>query len=439
MTRGGLLVRGPVQIRGPLISDVALTGLSDWSVFAGSPDYDRNSDTWTFSVGDTIQSPMYYFRDYPGFSVSAEFLTSTTSNEPTFQPEGGTLMSALYYKADLVSAALNSAGFTSNGNAQVLVKNQWGVKAWTMLNGSGNEVYWARFRVSADATYVNAGTDTFKVRGLLVKGTSTANPSYYPHPRNQMPRDLPGLYAWYDFSDWATLYQNTARTTSVTADSQVLQAIVDKSDNGRHLTEATNPPTVKTAQLPGDVSRPVARFDGTNDILSVSGLTGLGGTDQPLSIFAVAKNTGSGSNRQVIAGVDSSSSANPLRNLQLDNSGSRVIEDARDDGGTNKAAIGTAMTADGKFHLLGFVDTGLVSNVYLDGTRVGTANQDTDIGATTVDQISVGGSKRNQSSPFTQLFTGDLAELVIIDGTLTDDQIRYAVEPYFQQKYGVAV
>jgi hypothetical protein len=45
--------------------------------------------------------------------------------------------------------------------------------------------------------------------------------------------------AWYDPSDLSTLWQDSARTTPVTADGQPVGAIDDKSGNGNHLIQNT--------------------------------------------------------------------------------------------------------------------------------------------------------------------------------------------------------
>lgn len=45
--------------------------------------------------------------------------------------------------------------------------------------------------------------------------------------------------AWYDPSDLATLWQDTAGTIAVTAAGQAVARIDDKSGNGKHLTQAT--------------------------------------------------------------------------------------------------------------------------------------------------------------------------------------------------------
>lgn len=47
------------------------------------------------------------------------------------------------------------------------------------------------------------------------------------------------LWAWWDFSDTTTLFQDTAATTPATANNDPVGRVNDKSSNGRNLTQAT--------------------------------------------------------------------------------------------------------------------------------------------------------------------------------------------------------
>jgi hypothetical protein len=54
------------------------------------------------------------------------------------------------------------------------------------------------------------------------------------------PSSLTSLAAWYDPSDFSTMWQDSAKTTQVTAADQYIGYISDKSGNGYHLSQSTS-------------------------------------------------------------------------------------------------------------------------------------------------------------------------------------------------------
>lgn len=89
------------------------------------------------------------------------------------------------------------------------------------------------------------------------------------------PASLPNLQAWYDASDAATLFQDSAGTTPASADNDVIGRVSDKSGNAHHVLQAVvgNKPLLKTNI---QNSRNVIRINDANDLLvsttgSVSG------------------------------------------------------------------------------------------------------------------------------------------------------------------------
>ena len=80
------------------------------------------------------------------------------------------------------------------------------------------------------------------------------------------PLSISGLVAWYDFSDAATLFTDSARTTPATANGNDILGVTDKSVNARHLQglSAGNGFTYKTGIQNG---KSVGLSDGVNDLL----------------------------------------------------------------------------------------------------------------------------------------------------------------------------
>ena len=84
-----------------------------------------------------------------------------------------------------------------------------------------------------------------------------------------LPTNIAGLQLWFDGSDITRLFQDSAKTTPVTSDGDVIGAVEDKSGNGNDATQAitASKPLYKTAIKNG---LSVVRLDGVDDFLSVT-------------------------------------------------------------------------------------------------------------------------------------------------------------------------
>ena len=88
------------------------------------------------------------------------------------------------------------------------------------------------------------------------------------------PSDVSGLVAWWDTATLSTLYQDSGRTTLVSANADPIGSITDRSGNSNHLLQTTSGkrPTYVTSGISSVAS---AQFDGTDDFLETSTSLGL--------------------------------------------------------------------------------------------------------------------------------------------------------------------
>jgi hypothetical protein len=90
-----------------------------------------------------------------------------------------------------------------------------------------------------------AATGTQKV--LSLAGDGSLQETSVTFGSAWSPSNLTSLAAWYDPSDFTTMWQDSAKTTPVTGANQPIGYMADKSGNGRHALQATSGtrPTLK--------------------------------------------------------------------------------------------------------------------------------------------------------------------------------------------------
>lgn len=111
-------------------------------------------------------------------------------------------------------------------------------------------------------------------RRLPVSGGSAVLPAF--SPTSLFTGGFQGV--WFDFSDMSTLFQDSARTTPVTAAGQPIGGVLDKSGNGNHLGQATAAFRPTWNLLPN--GKMGAQFDGSNDYIQSLASIDLTGTNK---------------------------------------------------------------------------------------------------------------------------------------------------------------
>jgi hypothetical protein len=205
-----------------------------------------------------------------------------------------------------------------------------------------------------------------------------------------------GATAWFDASD----------TESITQSGGLVSQWSDLSGNGYDVAQATsaNQPTTGSRTLNG---LNVLDFDGSSDYLQ--GAFGVTLT-QPNTIFAVFKRDSAGT-MFLYDGIDSSN-----RHAQYFSSGNY------------KAFAGTTInggTVDTDPHISRAVFNGSSSSLFIDGSSVVAG----DAGALSLNGITLGAQYTAAN-----VLDGAIAELIVVDGTLTADEITL-VENYLTEKW----
>jgi hypothetical protein len=213
-----------------------------------------------------------------------------------------------------------------------------------------------------------------------------------------------GATAWFDASDPYTIIETSGAVSQWN----------DKSGNGYDLTQGTgaNQPTTGSRTLNG---LNVLDFDGTSDYLAQS--SAFSASLSSWTVFAVMQADSTASIMYVVDGLSGGSrsavghgSSTQYRLYQ----GTTVLE-----GGT----------ADASEHILrGVFDT--TDTLHVDGVSVISGNSGT--GSLTG---VVAGAQFNEAGAF---WNGTIAELIVVDGTLTADEIS-RVENYLANKWGITL
>lgn len=238
------------------------------------------------------------------------------------------------------------------------------------------------------------------------------------------PLAISGIVAWYDASDVATLWENSARTIPAADNADVIGAWDDKSGNGYHVIQATtaNKPTLRTSVQNG---KPIIRFDGTDDFLANTSFPDFG---DAYTAFVVARYDSAADANQGIFEV-SNGTVNTGFLLFFQTATLREAWRGRDASG-NVDVLSSADIRDATWRIHSGSNSGVSLAFLLNGVSQGTAVYTTP-NPNTLNRLDVG---RTNAAGF--LLMGDIAELVIFSRDLTAGE-KTAVRTYLNTKWTV--
>ena len=223
------------------------------------------------------------------------------------------------------------------------------------------------------------------------------------------------------------LFQDSAKTTPVTADTDPVGAWADQSGNGKDALQAVaaNRPLWRTGILN---YHPALRFDGTNDRLVTASDIGLTGSDVPFTFFGVAAFATTGSDR-CIASACRSSQNNPVHTMYEHNVALERSYRRDDVGGASTANTPFAQTTDYQLYEQLFAGT---KTTMMRNGKCAITDDAHNVGNITFDEFSIG-TFRGTSTPALFLL-GDILEIIVYAGVLTATN-RIKVEDYLFSRY----
>lgn len=214
------------------------------------------------------------------------------------------------------------------------------------------------------------------------------------------PDAVSGLAAWFKADALAL------------ADAAAVSSWTDSSGNARHATQGTGSkqPTYRTNVVN---SKPVVRFDGTDDVLETTGFT----LNQPETVFIVATfRSARVANDTLIDGA----TTNNMRVF-------RTVTGLQQYAGAN----GPHLTLDPEgWHVYSFIYNGASSEARYDGANLATGNPSTN----NAGGIAIGGNGTlgTENAPV------DVAEIAVYSSALSEAN-RSGIERHLGLKYGITV
>jgi len=245
-----------------------------------------------------------------------------------------------------------------------------------------------------------------------------------------VPNKNPGLQAWYDGKDRATIIESGGGVTNW----------VDKSRNGNDLTQGTAGfrPTYVLNAFDG---LPAVRFDGVNDYLAKLGISPALASSDTLSVFVVQKRIS-----QPADFVGYMSLWETIQNADFNNKPSVAFDNftvlnpqlqtVRDLGAGDNLINDTPHPTNGIPFVFSSIFDGAGNDSFLNGGVAGFTNPSLSTGNFNIQNIVIGA--RFNAGAVSFFWNGDLAEIIIYSATLSDLQ-RSEVEIYLINKWQINV
>jgi len=242
-----------------------------------------------------------------------------------------------------------------------------------------------------------------------------------------------GLVLWLDADDGTTV--STAACTATVAapsDTNPITCWKDKSGKANHVSSDAGSPTYQADEFN---TKPVIRFTGTQN-MSLSDLTGMNGSNESFTVFAVANRSQTTSATSVLSFGDNETSDKERWAMRITangrygsyfRNGTVSIDNAQIVESANKHAVIT-MSYDG-----GGVNEPTAAMIYENGASIsektggGAASGDAAIATTPM--LHIGSQPDN-----TDLHGGDIAEVIIYTRLLSAAE-RQQVEAYLANKW----
>jgi len=366
------------------------------------------------------------------FTYQTPTITNITPNTgstagQTSTTIAGTNFGQTYYKKPITIT--NTGSTLLNYNVNFTLDTESLITAGKMRGDCGD----LRVKNSAQITnlsyWIESGCNT-STTSVWAKVPSLANGSntiYVTYGRSSLTTQsslsslFPVLADSTNNKVWLKADNGTSQNVAATSVSTWL----DQSGNNNSAQQATaaNQPTYQTNAFPTG-TKPVVRFDGTNDTLSFNNNSLL--TSSQFSILAVVKaNTPDATaDRQLFSNWNSGSNQGASVYLGKTGTASPFTITFSDD-----FLTGGTFTSN-TFHTLGAINSSSNAITYVDGTQAGAKGTSLSARNVTVSQYFLG-DRGNQGAQF---WNGDLAEILVFNSALSTSD-RQSVEQYLKTKY----